>query len=141
CAQYGIPTLQHTWLKTAGNLPGESTPMDLAVLARRHPSATLIMAHAGGDWEVGLRCARHLDNVYFDISGGEANSGWIECAVDLVGADRILFGSDLPIRTLSSQLAKVLGARISDEAKEKIVYQNAAGILERARRSLLGALQ
>jgi uncharacterized protein len=137
CARYGIPTLQHTWLKQQGNLPGESTPMDFAVLARRHPNATLIMAHAGGDWEVGLRCARHLENVYVDISGGEANSGWIERAVDLVGADRILFGSDLPIRTLSSQLAKVLGARISDDAKDKILYQNAAGILQRARQSLL----
>jgi uncharacterized protein len=137
CAHYGIPTLQHTWLKTTGNLPGESTPLDLAALARRHPKATLVMAHAGGDWEIGVRCVRHLDNVYVDVSGGEANSGWVERAVDLIGADRILFGSDMPIRSLSSQLAKVLGARISDEAKEKILYQNAAGILERARGTLV----
>jgi predicted TIM-barrel fold metal-dependent hydrolase len=137
CAHYGIPTLQHTWLKSTGNLPGESTPMDLAVLARRHPKATLIMGHTGGDWEVGFRCARNLENVFFDISGGEANSGWIERGVDLVGADRILFGTDMPGRTIPSQLAKVLGARISDEAKEKIVYQNAAGILQRARGSRL----
>jgi predicted TIM-barrel fold metal-dependent hydrolase len=139
CAQYGIPALQHTWLKSTGNLPGESTPMDLAALARRHPRATLIMAHSGGDWEVGYRCARHLDNVYFDVSGGEANSGGIERAVDLVGADRVLFGSDLPLRSMSSQLSKVLGARIPDDAKEKILYRNAAGILERARGSLLAA--
>lgn len=133
CADYGIPTLQHTWLKATGNVPGESTPYDLAALARRHPKATLIMGHTGGDWEIGLRCARRLENVYFDISGNEANSGWIERAVDLVGADRILFGTDLPGRTMSSQLAKVLGARISEVDQEKILYRNAAGILERVR--------
>jgi predicted TIM-barrel fold metal-dependent hydrolase len=135
CASYGIPTLQHTWLKTTGNLPGESTPLDLAALARRHPNATLIMGHTGGDWEIGLRCARRLDNVFFDVSGNEANSGWLERAVDLVGADRILFGTDMPGRSLTSQLAKVLGARVSDEAKEKILFRNAAGLLERARRT------
>src|SRR3954471_9263043 len=28
---------QHTWLKTPGNLVGESTPMELAELAAKHP--------------------------------------------------------------------------------------------------------
>src|SRR4029434_9253051 len=39
--------LQHTYVKTTGNLPGESTPMDLAELARRHPEATFICGHTG----------------------------------------------------------------------------------------------
>jgi uncharacterized protein len=34
--------LQHTWLKATGNLPGESTPFELAELAARHPSATIM---------------------------------------------------------------------------------------------------
>src|SRR2546430_7434930 len=31
------------------NFPGESTPLDLVELARRHPKATLICGHSGGD--------------------------------------------------------------------------------------------
>jgi uncharacterized protein len=135
CAAYGIPMLQHTWLKATGNMPGESTPQDLAILAKRHPNATIIMGHSGGDWEFGVRCARSLENVFFDISGNEANSGWLERAVNLVGAERILFGTDMPGRSMSSQLAKVLGARISDDAKEKILFKNASGILDRARQT------
>jgi predicted TIM-barrel fold metal-dependent hydrolase len=135
CAAYEIPLLQHTWLKTTGNLPGESTPDDLAALAKRHPNATMIMGHTCGDWEIGVRCARALENVYFDISGNEANSGWLERAVDLVGAERILFGTDMPGRSMASQLAKVLGARLSDDAKDKILFQNASRLLERARRA------
>src|SRR5258708_33060764 len=39
---------QHTWIKVTGNLPGESTPMELATLAVRHPGAALICGHTGG---------------------------------------------------------------------------------------------
>ena len=54
-AELGAVVFQHTWLKITGNLPGESTPYDLVELARRHPKATLICGHSGGDWERGLR--------------------------------------------------------------------------------------
>ena len=39
---------QHTWYKTGGNYPGESTPDDLAQLARRFPDVPLICGHTGG---------------------------------------------------------------------------------------------
>jgi predicted TIM-barrel fold metal-dependent hydrolase len=34
--------LQHSWIKVGGNMPGESTPMDVAELAARHPNAKII---------------------------------------------------------------------------------------------------
>src|SRR5262249_61636872 len=43
---------QHTWFKTGGNMPGESTPMDLAELAARHPNTSLICGHTGGNCEI-----------------------------------------------------------------------------------------
>src|SRR5581483_1755326 len=49
---------QHTWIKTGGNLPGESTPMDLVELARRHPDVRMICGHTGGNWELGIRVIR-----------------------------------------------------------------------------------
>ena len=36
-AELKAPIFQHTWIKTTGNYPGESTPMDLAALAARYP--------------------------------------------------------------------------------------------------------
>jgi len=38
---------QHTWIKTNGNLPGESSPMDLAELARRHPAVPFQLTLGG----------------------------------------------------------------------------------------------
>src|SRR5919106_202367 len=49
---------QHTWLKANGNYAGESSPLDLAELAARHPDTPLICGHTGGDWEQGIRAIR-----------------------------------------------------------------------------------
>jgi predicted TIM-barrel fold metal-dependent hydrolase len=115
---------QHTWLKITGNLPGESTPMELAVLASRHPNARFICGHTGGDWEQGVRAVRAQPNVSVDLGGGDPVAGITEMAVRELGAQRVLFGSDAPGRSFASQLAKVHGAAIPDEAKQLILGDN-----------------
>ena len=120
---------QHTWLKITGNLPGESTPMDLAQLAARHPGATIICGHSGGDWEVGLRAIRPYKNVYADLAGGDPTAGFTEMAVRELGAERVLYGSDIGGRSFASQLAKVLGADVPTEARRLILGQNLKRLL------------
>ena len=120
---------QHTWLKITGNLPGESTPFDLAELAARHPNATLICGHSGGDWERGLRVIRPHKNVYADLAGGDPTAGVTEMAVRELGAERVLYGSDVGGRSFASQLAKVYGADISEGAKRLILGENLKRLL------------
>jgi len=121
--------LQHTWLKATGNLPGESTPMDLADLAARHPQATLVCGHAGGDWEIGLRVIRPQANVYADLAGGDPTAGLTEMAVRELGAERVLYGSDAGGRSFASQLAKVYGADIPKPARRLILGDNLKRLL------------
>lgn len=128
-AELNAVVFQHTWVKITGNLPGESTPMDLAELAARHPGATLICGHTGGDWEIGVRAVRPHPNIYVDLGGGDPAAGFTEMAVRELGADRVLFGSDAGGRSFASQLAKVYGARISDEDRRKIFSENLKRIL------------
>lgn len=118
------PVFQHTWIKITGNLPGESTPMELARLAARHPHATLICGHSGGDWELGLAAIRRHDNVYTDLGGGDPTAGFTEMAVRELGAERVLYGSDVGGRSFASQLGKVVGAAIPDSARQLILGQN-----------------
>lgn len=120
---------QHTWIKSNGNMPGESTPMDLAELAARHPEAKLICGHTGGNWELGIRAIRATQQVPIGIGGSEPCAGFVEMAVRELGAERILYGSDIGGRSFSSQLAKVLGAEISDEAKRLILGENLKRLL------------
>jgi len=86
---------QHTWLKVGGNLPGESTTMDLIELAGRHPNASLICGHTGGDWERGIRLVRGVKNLSIDLAGSDPTAGFVEMAVRELGAERIIYGSDI----------------------------------------------
>jgi len=120
---------QHTWLKVGGNDPGESTPMDLAALAKRHPDASIICGHTGGDWERGIRAIRPYPNVAADLAGSDPTAGYTEMAVRELGADRVLYGSDAGGRSFASQLGKVFGADIPDAAKKLILGENLKRLL------------
>jgi uncharacterized protein len=124
-----VPILQHTWIKAGGNEPGESSPYDLVELARRHPRVQFICAHSGGDWERGIRIIRGTKNVSGDIAGFNPTSGVVEMAVRELGAERVIYGSDVGGRSFASQLAKVLGAEIPDSAKELILGGNLRRLL------------
>ncbi len=123
------PVFQHTWRKITGNLPGESMAVDLVRLASRHPDATLICGHTGGDWELGIRAIRPIKNLYADLGGGDPTAGFTEMAVRELGAERVLYGSDIPGRSFGSQLAKVEGAHISEAEKTLIFGQNMKRLL------------
>lgn len=115
---------QHTWIKTGGNLGGESTPMELAELALRHPAVPIICGHTGGNWEVGLRSIRGVKNLYSDLAGSDPTAGYTEMAVRELGAERVIYGSDIGGRSFASQLAKVMGAEIPEAARRQILGEN-----------------
>lgn len=123
--ELGGVIMQHTWNKTGGKQePGESTCAELATLASRYPEQIFLCAHAGGEWEQGIRAVRDVANVWIETSGFDATAGFIEMAVREVGEDRIVFGSHLPTRSLGTELTKVTTAEISEEAKRKILGAN-----------------
>ena len=128
-AALGVPELQHAWDKTTGNLPGESFPADVADLARRHPNVHIIMAHMNGCGLRGIEQVADCPNVFLDTSGGDPESGVVDAAVAAVGAGRVVFGSDLPVRLLAACLGKTLGTDLPDGVKRDILWNNAARLL------------
>lgn len=130
--ELGIPILQHAWYNRLGRLKGESTPADVAEMARRHPRAMIVMAHLTGAGERGLKDIAPYGNVHVDISGGEPEAGMVELAVKLLGAERVVFGTDSPIRSYGATLGKVQEARVSSRARELILEGNARRLLARA---------
>ncbi|QDT90043.1 amidohydrolase family protein [Gimesia algae] len=117
--------MQHTWFITGGKKsPGMSTPTELAVLAKRFPQQKFICAHSGGEWERGIRAVRDSENILVETSGFDPTAGFIEMAVRELGANRIIFGSHLPSRSLGTELCKVTAAQISEADKSLILGTN-----------------
>jgi len=117
--------MQHTWFKTGGKQgAGESTPAELAVLAARYPEQKFLCAHAGGEWQRGIRAVQDSPNILVETSGFDAAAGFIEMAVRELGPRRIVFGSHLPSRSLGTELGKVLGAGITDNDRRLILGGN-----------------
>ncbi len=117
--------MQHTWFKTGGKQgPGESTPLELAELAAKYPKQKFLCAHAGGEWEKGIRAVRDSPNILIETSGFDATAGFIEMAVREIGAGRIVFGSHLPSRSLGTELGKVIGAEIGQQEMKRILGGN-----------------
>jgi hypothetical protein len=123
--QLGGVIMQHTWYKTGGKGgPGESTPDELAQLAARYPEQKFLCAHAGGEWEQGIRAVREIPNIFIETSGFDATAGFIEMAVRELGAERVVFGSHLPSRSLGTELSKVIAAEITEHDKRMILGEN-----------------
>lgn len=127
--ELGAPVLYHAWYKRTGQDGQESTPAEIAVLARRFPQVTLVMAHLTGCGERGVLDVLDLPNVLIDTSGGQPEAGLLEYAVERLGAERIVYGSDWPIRDFGAQVGRVLGARLTDAQRELIFHRNALRIL------------
>ena len=123
--------LHHTWINSLGpEDPAESTPMEIAALARRHPTVTVICGHTGGNWGLGIRAIRSVKNVYADLCGSDPVAGYTEMAVRELGAERVMYGSDVGGRSFASQLAKVMGADIPDSARRLILGGNLRRVLQ-----------
>lgn len=140
--ELGLPLLHHSWnTRSMGrhSVPGchQSDSEDIAALASRFPDVTIIAAHLRPNGLRGIWEVREHRNVCFDTSGGQPITGVIEAAVRLLGAERVLYGSDAYFpsgRDYSAQKACIEAARIPDRAKEKILGLNALRVLEEARR-------
>ncbi|MBI3856860.1 MAG: amidohydrolase family protein [Planctomycetes bacterium] len=123
------PVYQHTWMKREGNSPGESSPQDIVELAARHPGASLICGHAGGDWERGIRIIRSSKNVSLELAGFDPTAGVAEMAVRELGPERIVYGSDTGGRSFASQIAKVRGADLPESARRLALGGNLRSLL------------
>ena len=124
-----VPLLQHVWNKAGGNEPGESTPDDVADLARAVPHARIIMGHLNGGGLRGIEAVADLPNVSVETGGSDPESGVVDAAVRRLGTRRVIFGSDVTGRHFATQYAKVTGAGLSLQAQRRILWDNLARLL------------
>lgn len=136
CIDLGVPILMHAGYPAAPELreqqPRLSTADHFADVARRYPEALLICGHigGGGDWERQIKGLREAPSVHLDTSGSVFDAGMIERCVRDLGADRLLFGCDM---SMEQGLGKILGARLTERQRGRILSGNFLRILARRR--------
>ena len=96
-------------------------------LCRKYPDALFIAGHSHGGY--GEVC-KEAENLYICTCPFLA-WGQTEAYVQMYGADRILFGSDLTDLPISWGMGQVLYARISEEDKRKILGGNLKRLMDR----------
>ncbi len=130
---FNLVVLQHSWStdtnNKAGGLKVQTDPDHTALFAKRNPDVKIIMAHLYGCGHRGVIAVKALPNVWVDTSGAYPLDGILEYAVEHLGAERVLYGSDIPIRESGVKIGHVQGARISAADKKKVLYDNAAALL------------
>ncbi len=128
-SELGVPILTHSWWVSDYNpIQRYATPDRFEHYVKTYPDVNLILGHAGGRYEGHLaaaKLARAYPNVYVDFSGDSYSFGLVEWFVEQIGADRILFGSDLTMIDGRTVMGRILDADISAEAKALILGENA----------------
>ena len=105
CVENNWPVNSHATEAVGHNLPGTvPTPLgDFVTMARAHPKLKLILAHWGGGlafFELNPFLRKALQNVYYDTAASPLlyDASIFRRVIDSVGVDKIVFGSDYPLR-------------------------------------------
>ncbi|MBQ8509453.1 MAG: amidohydrolase [Clostridia bacterium] len=105
---------------------------DMYALSAAVPGLKLVWAHlsCSGGLTDHLEILRRYENVCFDISAhGTDRAGTLRQAIDRVGCDRLLFGTDYPGVGPASDIAAVMYEPLTDDEREAIFSRNAKRLL------------
>lgn len=123
CGNYKVPVIFHD------GTPCYSMPSQVGGLALRFPGTNFVLGHSGllDLWRSAMSFGKRCSNLYFTLSG--PHLAGIQAIVDSVGDDRIMWGSDYGFNwsdSIGYRLHLLDHVTMSDERREKIMWQNAA---------------
>lgn len=102
-------------------------PWSIEELARRFPDARIILGHMGHGniiyINAAIDVAERNPNVYLETSGMPMHSK-IREAVERVGPDRVLYGSDTPFHHPSVELTKVRVSGLPTDLTDRVLGEN-----------------
>lgn len=131
CIDYKVPILIHAFHKAIGQLKNESLGPNVANLAKLYPESKIMMAHLGANCYLGVKSIKDCPNVSVDVSGSIFRKDDIDYTKQLLGVDRILFGSDMPDINFIVSYGQIEEADLTAEEKEQIYYKNALKLFRR----------
>ena len=128
--------LTHASEPVGHDYPGKGTitPDRLYPFITRFPDLTIVCAHWGGGlpfYALMPEVKQAMKNVFFDTAASPFlySPQVYNQVIQLVGADKILFGSDYPLLAQTRLLREINSANLPEEAKSLILSGNAQRLL------------
>lgn len=132
----GIALLLHTNETIGHSYPGKGqTPLErFYELIHLFPRLSVILAHWGGGlpfYELMPEVAKVMANVYYDTAASPFlySSKIYAIASEIVGARKILFGTDFPLLSPRRYFRELEESGLSEEDRQKILGQNGEALL------------
>ena len=116
--------------------PSPDVVKEASDLAGKYPNISFILAHSGAsfaDARKAIEVAVKHPNVFLEITLTSVTYRVIEFMVDHVGADRVLFGTDQPMRDPIPQFGWMAYSHCTPEEKKKMFGLNMQKILKRVK--------
>ena len=113
---------------------GKTTPDKMWAFIQNFPDNKIVCAHWGGGlpfYALMPEVREGLENVYFDTAASPFlyTPDVFESVAGIVGAERILLGTDYPLLSQTRLLKQVNGSPLSDEQKRLILGENGQRLL------------
>ncbi len=110
---------------------GQTLPQQIVTLAQAFPELRILCAHWGGGlpfYELMPEVRQALQNVYYDTAASPYLYRWeiFSLAEQMVGADKILLGSDYPLIRPRTYLAHLEQLPLAEGTRAAILGENAA---------------
>ncbi|MHB8895249.1 MAG: amidohydrolase family protein [Candidatus Geothermincolia bacterium] len=132
----GLFLLLHANEDVGHNYPGKTptTPTAVYRFLEKYGDVTTVLAHWGGGlcfYELMPEVAKVTSNVYYDTAASPFlyRPDVYKVAVDIVGAGRILFGTDYPLLRMRRHLDEIDRAGLAPDVREAILGRNAQALM------------
>lgn len=137
CREKNLPILIHTNEPIGHNYPGKTpnTMMQIYKLIKKFPFNKIVLAHWGGGiffFNLLKKDSKEIfRNVYFDTAAAPFLYKSLICkiAIQVIGKNKILFGSDFPLIKPSRYFDEFKQVELSDDEFDCICGKNAANLL------------
>lgn len=125
--EIGCPVLTHTW--------ANDPPMkEVEEVVKSRPNLKLLVAHQGGGMAENtddyVKLMKIYPNLYMEICGSLYNEYSVAELVEMVGEDRVIYGSDVINLDPRYDFGRVAFSSIEDRVKKKIFAENYLNILK-----------
>ncbi|MEM0488476.1 MAG: amidohydrolase family protein [Nitrososphaerota archaeon] len=119
-----IPVMVHTGLGQPF-----ASPTHVCKHAEKYPDLKIILSHAGFIFSTteALIVAKHYKNIYLETSWSTAED--ISLFIKTLGAERVMFGTDLPMNALV-ELGKLKALNLESDEKEWFLHKTAEKVFK-----------